>query len=61
MKRRKITGPVAAIICTGIVATAATLIYAPDDVRHWLLAGEGVVGIIAAAYLRSPRDVAVGE
>jgi hypothetical protein len=57
MKKRKITGPIAAIVCTAIVALAATLIYAPEDVRGALLAAEGLAATLIAAYLRSPRDV----
>jgi di/tricarboxylate transporter len=62
MKRAKVTGPVAAIICTAIAAPVAVVL-AVDDVTIRTAALALLVPVFAsiAAYLRSPRDTAVGE
>lgn len=61
MKRAKITGPVAAVLCTFIVSAAAVLVFVPPETAAYLLGGEGLIAVAVAAYLRSPRDVSVGE
>lgn len=60
MKRKKITGPVAAVLCAAIAAPVALLMFAPPEVREWSMAALMPVLVAVAAYLRSPRDTARG-
>lgn len=58
MKRMTITWPVALVLTAFLAVVGATLIWAPADTVRWAVSGEGLVAVLIAAYLRSPRDVA---
>lgn len=48
--------PAALVIVAGLVAFVLTILFAPPDVREWLLGAEGFVGTVIGIYLRSPAD-----
>lgn len=43
-----------ALLCTGLVVVGAVLIFAPDDVREWILAPGGLLAVIAALRVTLP-------
>lgn len=47
----------AAVLIAGGASFAAILIWAPPDVKQWLIGANGLIGTVVAYLLTSPRDV----
>jgi hypothetical protein len=51
-----ITWPIVALASVALAAMVAIVLLAPADVREWLLGANGLLAMVIAYYMRSPRE-----